>query len=60
MDLLEEMMPESWMAKEYTAGRSKRPSAFVICLVHLVSFVQPNKQNKPNEQDRLADIFASC
>jgi hypothetical protein len=34
---------------------------FIWLIVHLVSFVQPkkpNKQDKPKEQDRLADLFS--
>jgi hypothetical protein len=34
---------------------------YLFDLAHLVSFVQPNKQdkpNKPNEQGRLADFFS--
>jgi hypothetical protein len=30
----------------------------VVCLVQLVSFIQPNKPDKPNKQDRLADFFS--
>ena len=29
-----------------------------VCLVHLVSLMQPNKPDRPNEQDRLADFFS--
>ena len=34
-------------------------SGYLVCLVHLVSLIQPNKldrPNRPNEQDRLADF----
>ena len=37
-------------------------SGDLVCLVHLVSLVQPNKSdrpNRPNEQDRLADFFGT-
>jgi hypothetical protein len=36
-------------------------SGYLVCLVHLVSLLQPNKldrPNRPNEQDRLADFFS--
>ena len=29
-----------------------------LSLVHLVSPMQPNKPDRPNEQDRLADFFS--
>jgi hypothetical protein len=34
-------------------------SGYPVCLVHLVSLMQPNKPdrlNRPNEQDRLTDF----
>ena len=36
-------------------------SGYLVCLVHLVCLMQPNKPdrlNRPNEQDRLADFFS--
>ncbi len=36
-------------------------SGYLVCLVHLVILIQPNKpdrRNRPNEQDRLADFFS--
>ena len=36
-------------------------SGYLVCLVHLVSLMQPNKpdrSNRPNKQDRLADFFS--
>ena len=33
-------------------------SGYLVCLVHLVSLMQPNKPDRPNEQDRLADFFS--
>ena len=33
-------------------------SGYLVCLVHLVSPMQPNKPDRPNEQDRLADFFS--
>ena len=36
-------------------------SGYLVCLVHLVSLTQPIKPdrlNRPNEQDRLADFFS--
>jgi hypothetical protein len=34
-------------------------SGYLVCLVHLVSLMQPNKPDRPNEQDRLADFFSN-
>ena len=36
-------------------------SGYLVCLVHLVSLIQPNKPdrlNRPNKQDGLADFFS--
>ena len=44
-----------------TCGTSPVFLVDLVCFVYLVSFVQPNKQdkpNKPNEQGRLADFFS--
>ena len=35
-------------------------SGYLVCLFHLASLKQPNKpdrSNRPDEQDRLADLF---
>ena len=48
-----------WHAR---ASMVRTCSTSPVCLVHLVSFIQPNKPdglNRPNEQDRLADFFNS-
>ena len=36
-------------------------SGYLVCMVHLVSLMQPHKpdrSNRPNEQDRPADFFS--
>ena len=41
-----------------TCGRSPVYLVDLVCFVYLVSFVQLNKQDKPNEQGRLVDFFS--
>ena len=33
-------------------------SGYLVCLIHLVSLMQPNKPDRPNEKDRLVDFFS--
>jgi hypothetical protein len=55
------MLPREYFEGQYVWDKSDL-SGYLVCLVHLVGLIQANKPDRPNrlnKQDRLADFFSS-
>jgi hypothetical protein len=63
MDLLEEAMPQSWMAREHPEdGQKDFRRLWFVCFIWLDSFNQINKTNQTNQMNKIdwRTFSASC